>query len=209
MAIKSEPKKRTRRDPEQARANILEAALRVFQTCLPDEVGLKEIAREAGVSHALVTHYFGTYANLVETCLEHRFDMLRASLVTELLTSAPDVHSMLAKYRGAVGNAAADPATVRLVVWSALSGRADANDFFPHRQQGLKLLADTLEQLGGYDREDLEFCLVASFALSVIWRFGGKAMAGGLGKKSARELEATFEQRSTDMIRAYLARTSS
>lgn len=199
-------KKRTRRDPEEARAHILDAALRVFATKLPDQVGLVDIAKEAGVSHALVTHYFGTYGKLVEACLEHRFEHIRAGLLAELMTAQPDVPSMLAKYRSVVGRNAADPATVRLVVWSALSGRAEAEDFFPHRQQGLKLLADTLEKLGDDDRDDLEFCLVASFALAVVWRFGGRAMAGGLGKRAARDLESTFEQRTADMIRAYLSR---
>ena len=47
--------KRVRRSPEEARTVILDAADRVFGAHLPDAVGLKEIAREAGVSHALVT----------------------------------------------------------------------------------------------------------------------------------------------------------
>lgn len=198
--------KRTRRSPEDARAHIRDAALRVFAKNLPDAVGLKEVAKEAGVSHALVTHYFGTYDGLVESCLEHRFQSLRTSLLAELVTSERDVLSMLDKYRAVVSENASDPATVRLAVWSALSGRSDAEDFFPHREQGLRQLADVLSQLGDYRRNDLEFALIASFAMAVIWRLGGRAMAGGLGKKAARDLEATFEQRSADMIRAYLSR---
>src|SRR4051812_23554771 len=73
--------KRVRRTPEEARERILEAAERVFATHLPDVVGLKDVAREAGVSHALVTHYFGTYAALVEATLERRFDKVRDELI--------------------------------------------------------------------------------------------------------------------------------
>ena len=80
-ARKAQPRetrcKRARRSPEEARALILEAAERVFATHLPDVVGLKDVAREAGVSHALVTHYFGTYSALVEATLERRFFKLR------------------------------------------------------------------------------------------------------------------------------------
>ena len=61
---------RRRRAPEVARQELLAAAERVFGRAQPDEVGLKEVAREAGVSHALVTHYFGTYAGLIEAALE-------------------------------------------------------------------------------------------------------------------------------------------
>ena len=63
-------RKRVRRSPEEARTLILDAADAVFREHLPDAVGLKEVAKAAGVSHALVTHYFGTYANLVEAALE-------------------------------------------------------------------------------------------------------------------------------------------
>src|SRR6185503_1118148 len=63
---------RRRRDPATARQELLDAAERVFAQRQPDRVGLKEVAREAGVSHALITHYFGTYAGLLEATLERR-----------------------------------------------------------------------------------------------------------------------------------------
>src|SRR6185312_12580404 len=49
---------RRRRAPETARQEILDAAERVFARLHPDEAGLKVVGREAGVSHALITHYF-------------------------------------------------------------------------------------------------------------------------------------------------------
>src|SRR5262249_27617645 len=68
---------RRRRTPERARQEILDAAERVFARSQPDQVGLKEVAREAGVSHALITHYFGTYAGLLEAALERRIRATR------------------------------------------------------------------------------------------------------------------------------------
>ncbi|HSO35692.1 MAG TPA: helix-turn-helix domain-containing protein, partial [Labilithrix sp.] len=76
--------RRVRRSPEEAQTVILDAAERVFALHLPDAVGLKEVAREAGISHALITHYFGTYGGLVEATLERRFTRVRDTLVREL-----------------------------------------------------------------------------------------------------------------------------
>src|SRR6185503_18656066 len=75
---------RRRRSPEIARQEILDAAERVFTAFQPDQVGLKEVAREAGVSHALITHYFGTYAGLIEAALERRLRTLRETTLNRL-----------------------------------------------------------------------------------------------------------------------------
>jgi len=64
--------KRVRRDPEEARSVILDAAERVFAEKGPDAAGLKDVAAMAGVSHALVSHYFGSYDALVEETLARR-----------------------------------------------------------------------------------------------------------------------------------------
>jgi AcrR family transcriptional regulator len=201
------PTKRARRTPEEARTLILDAADRVFGRHLPDAVGLKEIGKEAGVSHALVTHYFKTYAGLVEAALERRFARLRLSLVNQLfvvLDAKAGVAEMLAEYRAAIALDAADPVTVRLAAWAMMSGRTVEADFFASRVQGLRLLADALEsRRGDVPREDLEFCLLASFALSVVWTVGGPVLAGALGK-SSQGSDLRFETRVTRMIDGYL-----
>ena len=74
-----------RRTPEAARDEILAAAERVFTDALPDSVGLKDVAREAGVSHPLVSHYFGTYEGLVDATLERRLLKLREDLTGEFV----------------------------------------------------------------------------------------------------------------------------
>lgn len=201
--------KRARRTPDEARTLILKAAERVFAERLPDVVGLKDVAREAGVSHALVTHYFGTYENLVETTLERRFHALRDALMRELTAtfeSADDAGTMLAAYRKAIAGASTDEVTVRLIVWAILSGRAGSADFFSHRVRGLALVADAIGTRARIPREDLEFLLVASFAITVVARFGGDAITGALGKRSRRELDALLEPRTTRMIEAFLGR---
>lgn len=198
---------RARRSPDEARLLILDAAERVFAKHLPDVVGLKDVAREAGVSHALVTHYFGTYASLVEATLERRFERLREELLPVMLglvASEADAKTMLAAYRNAIQRAASDPATLRLLIWAMLSGRVAADDFFTHRMQGLKLLADALERRSAAPREDLEFLLVVSFALAAIWTAGGRAFAGALGHKPTSEIGDAFERRTGAMIERFL-----
>jgi AcrR family transcriptional regulator len=207
--VKQPPARRVRRSPEEARAVILDAAGRVFAEHLPDAVGLKEIAREAGVSHALVTHYFKTYAGLVEATLEQRFERVRESLVQEVFAAHDEkatASDLLAAYRSAITRNATDPVTVRLAAWAMLSGRTAQEDFFAHRVQGLRVLADALEARTNIPRAELELALVASFALSVVWTVGGAALAGALGKKKSRHLDADFEQQVSTMIDAYLNR---
>jgi AcrR family transcriptional regulator len=57
---------RRRRTPEQARKEILDAAADLIARHGPDGVGLRRVAGAAGVTHGLVTHYFGTYRALVQ-----------------------------------------------------------------------------------------------------------------------------------------------
>ncbi len=198
---------RVRRSPDEARAHILDAADRVFAKHLPDVVGLKEVAAEAGVSHALITHYFGTYDALVEATLERRFNRVREELVPVVLglvSEQGDARAILQAHRKAIAKAASEPATVRLATWAFLSGRAAAADFFPHRVQGLKLLANALAARSSAPREDLELLLVASFALSVVWTCGRRVFAGALGRKPSRELDELFDHKIDDLLGAYL-----
>src|SRR3954471_17339397 len=106
---------RRRRTPDEARLEILDAAERVFTEFQPDQVGLKDVAREAGVSHALITHYFGTYAGLIEAALERRIRGLRESLLSRLRESGAlhrpgEMIAMLFR-------ALEDPVHLRLVRW--------------------------------------------------------------------------------------------
>jgi AcrR family transcriptional regulator len=55
---------RTRLDPDQRRDHILEVAGRVFSGTPYAQVSLGDVAREAGVSRSLVSHYFGSKRGL-------------------------------------------------------------------------------------------------------------------------------------------------
>src|SRR5215813_3343730 len=113
---------RVRRTPEAARAHILDAADRVFREHLPDAVGLREIAAEAGVSHGLVTHYFATYEGLITAVIARRLDAARTAAFAHLaqMTFAPDEVPLLSM----LVDLLEDRTLVRLLVWSILSGRS-------------------------------------------------------------------------------------
>lgn len=87
MPKKPAPPPRRRRAPEEAREEILVAAERVIAKDGPDRAGLKSVATEAGVSHALVTHYFGTYDALVREVFDRNNRSL-AGAVLQALASA-------------------------------------------------------------------------------------------------------------------------
>jgi AcrR family transcriptional regulator len=57
--MRTEQPRWSRRDPDDRRREILAAARRLFATRPYAEVSVTAVAREAGVSRALVTHYFG------------------------------------------------------------------------------------------------------------------------------------------------------
>jgi AcrR family transcriptional regulator len=75
MEQKPEPR---RRNPEQTRARILDAAADTFTASGYAKAGLREIAGRAGVAPSLVSRYFGAKASLFEQALIH---LLRANSV--------------------------------------------------------------------------------------------------------------------------------
>jgi TetR/AcrR family transcriptional regulator, repressor for neighboring sulfatase len=211
-AVRSERRatqKRTRRTPEESVTLILDAADRVFARHLPDAVGLKQIAKEAGVSHALVTHYFGTYDALVEQTLSRRTLRLREGFIADLMRVASEdggTVELLAAHRKALARVARDPATMRLVVWALLSGRANQAEFFPSRLRGLELLADALTHrtTPPVEREDLELAIMTSLSLGLLWALARQSVLGSFGRPTGPEADADFDARVGRMLDAFL-----
>lgn len=155
---------RTRRTPDEARALILDAATTLLGDRGPDSVGLKDVARAAGVSHALVTHYFGTIDALIDAALASHAEKQRLALVAAIL-DRPDAgpREWLEQWFAWVNR----PAVARLLAWSFLTGRIAQRDFFSRRTRGAKRVADAIQaRLGsgpdGVDlpRQDLEFAIM-------------------------------------------------
>jgi AcrR family transcriptional regulator len=61
---------RQRRTPEDARRLLLQAGELVLGQKGPEKATLRDVADAAGVSHALITHYFKTFDGLVDAVFE-------------------------------------------------------------------------------------------------------------------------------------------
>ena len=182
------PPPRPRRSPEEAKTTILEAARRLLSERGPDAVGLKDVARAAGVSHALVSHYFGTYGELVEAVMEAHVLSFRTKMLADIASSPA---ASPAAWVDRFFEQLSDPLHARLSMWAVLSGRFEREDFFSRRHQGLRLVADALELRMGEllpgaappSREDLERLLALVIASatgysamrSLIWPMFGRA----------------------------------
>lgn len=207
------PARRLRRDPEQARAHILAAAQRVFASRGPDAVGLKDVAREAGVSHGLVTHYFGTYDALVEAALEDHAERARSHILT-LLARAElgDARSVIDAFFDVVEQ----PGYGRLLSWALLSGRAASESFFARRILGPKQVADAIELRlrerlpdRAVDRDEIEFLLLLVMAAGFGYALGGGMLWTAMGRTPTKERAGDFRRRLAELLRGRLALASS
>lgn len=204
----AKPRRRfVRRSPDEARQTILDAAERVFTRFVPDEVGLREIAEEAEISHGLITHYFGTYAGLIEATLARRLTGARTAMLERLVgaTFTPDEVPLVE----ALAELIHEPLTLRLLGWAMMSGRSRRHEFLGDR--GLRLVADgitaRLAALGlpAPPRERIEFAVAASVALALGFAIAGDAMDASLGREPPFDRSAAFREIKV-MIRRYVDR---
>jgi len=198
---------RRRRTPEAARQELLDAAEQVFGEFNPDQVGLVDIAREAGVSHALITHYFGTYAGLVEATLERRIRRLREQILTKLREAG--ALSRPSDLIGLLFRALEDPVHVRLVKWMLASDRPSAANAFALQDQGLQHVAFTVANAIDPDAdrrtiEKIELALLTAVAAAYGYAITKYALAGSIGRGMSPQLDIDVQQTLAGMLRAYL-----
>ncbi len=196
------PRPRIRRSPEEARELILGATRQLLRERAPDAIGLKDVARAAGVSHALVTHYFGTIDALVDAALETLAEANRHELVRRVLGRADEgPRAWMEQWFEWVTR----PEAPRLLAWSFLTGKTTRADFFSRRTRGLSKFADLMQQrfAGELDvsREDIEFILLLLMAAPFGYAIGRAGFWSGLGKdKPGPEEDAMFFGRLADLV---------
>lgn len=195
---------RTRRDPQEAREHILAAAERVFATKSPDVAGLKDVAREAGVSHALVTHYFGRYELLVEEVVERVLAAIRGRVAALLLANvaAPDPEAVMR----ALFEGFRDPSAIRLLAWTFLRGQLSGPGSLPDRVRGLEAMANLLEPHVPASREEIEWVIVTGITASFGFVISGEAYLRALGHEPSSQHEERFRAFLGDLLRDRLFR---
>ncbi|MEO7094190.1 MAG: TetR/AcrR family transcriptional regulator [Polyangiales bacterium] len=198
---------RRRRSPEEARLEILDAADRVFIEFQPDQVGLKDVGREAGVSHALITHYFGTFAGLIEAALERRISKLRETMLERLRQAG--ALSRPSELIGILFAALEDPVHLRLMRWLLASERPSAAYAFGLQAQGLQVIsrqvATALDPAPSAQMIDkVELALLTAVSAAYGYALAKYALVGGLGRQASAELDAEVQKTLAAMVQAHI-----
>ena len=193
-------KTRVRRTPEAARALILDAAKQVFADQGPSKTHLKAVAKVAGVSHSLVTHYFGTVDALVEEVIEAHMLGVKATILDGLSTQPVQAEAILER----VFKALSDPLQGRLMAWVLLSGRVDSAEFFAKNTMGLRHIADFFLGSGSTAerRRDLENRLVMLWCATVGYGASASVLWDSLGVEHTPDRDAEFLQLLTESLNA-------
>jgi TetR/AcrR family transcriptional regulator, repressor for neighboring sulfatase len=202
-----EPPPRRRRPPELARQEILDAAERVFAAAQPDQVGLKEVAREAGVSHALITHYFGTYAGLLEAALERRLTAMRETVLARL--REPDALARPNELLGVLFRTLDDPVHLRLTTWLLASERPASAHAFGLQRRGLSIVAEQVARAldPNADRaliHELELVLLTAVSAAYGYAIAKTALAGALGRQPSHELDEQVRTTLGAMVHSHI-----
>jgi AcrR family transcriptional regulator len=196
---------RKRRSPDEARRTILDAAQKLLSQHGPDGIGLKEIAREASVSHALLSHYFGTYESLVDAALADHLTSQRLDGIQRIMRSPPHPSAWL----DIAFEQLAHPLSGRLLVWAMLTGRLEREDFVVLRDRGLAQVVDLLEaylRASGKttDRDALERGVLIGFCAAIGYSLGRNALWGSLGKRASAEKDLAFRSQLASVLLAAL-----
>jgi TetR/AcrR family transcriptional regulator, repressor for neighboring sulfatase len=198
---------RRRRAPEEARQEILDAAEHVFLESLPDQVGLKDVARVAGVSHGLVTHYFGTFAQLVEATLERRIRGLREMLSSRLREAG--ALSRPGELLASLFRALEDPVHLRLTRWLLASERPAAGHAFAIRDHGLQMIAGQVANaIDPHPSPELigkiELTLLCAVSAAYGYAIGKYPLSGAIGREVSTELDNRVLDTLAAMMQSYL-----
>src|ERR1700684_519738 len=114
---------RTRRNAEEARGAILDAAERRLVAAGPGAIRLQEVAADVGVSHPTVLHHFGSREGLIEAVVVRALVSLDAVLLATMRT-APEPPEKVEAMLGGVFDALTTGGHGRAFLWLALSGYA-------------------------------------------------------------------------------------
>lgn len=199
---------RRRRPPEAARGEILDAAERLLAAQAPDAVGLVDVAREAGVSHALVSHYFGTYVGVVDAVLERRRAAVRAVALARLAAvDALEPDALV----DVLFEALSDRSFVRLSLWAMAVERPSASAALTMSSQGMRMLADGIAaRLGdrrAATRRRIEQALVIGCSAAWGYVVARESWMAALGHAPSPAFDRGLRRALGEMLRAFTAST--
>lgn len=205
MSVNRTGARRRRRSPEEARREILDAAAELIARDGPDRVTLSGIAEAVGVSHALVSHYFGTVHAVAAAAL-HEENLRYRRRVSERVRAdagVPYADSILEVMFGAL----ADQRYIRLWAWAHLN--ADHDEM---TADGLDGFVDAIEEGISQalpperrpQRSRIEAVLLLGLAAGYGYVLGGRAWETGLGHAGDDSRPAAFRAALSTALSDYL-----
>lgn len=173
---------RRRRSPDQARSEILAAATDLIAERGPDAVTLRQVGEAAGVTHGLVTHYFGTYETLVQAVLQRANEQRRRRIRDRI--RADDGIAYADRVMDVLFEVITDQQYVRLWAWAMLRAVPSGSE-----TDGLAGFVDALEEgigavLKGPDmpsRTRIEHTVLLALSASYGYALGRVSWLSGMG----------------------------
>jgi hypothetical protein len=104
----------------------------------------------------------------------------------------------------------AHPISGRTLAWAILGDRLESEDFFPRRDQGMRMVRDAIEarvrtQLGegvAPNREDIEFAIALVFCSALGYSVARTVVWGSLSREPTPERDRWFREKLADLITA-------
>ena len=176
---------RKRRSPEQARREIMEAAKTVLITQGPDALKISNIAKQAGISHPLILHHFGSTDGLILN-LQNK---IARDIREQLLHTFQNI-SIEKGITQALGDLSS-PTNARLMAWLIARGHSP---FPPEEEKGLQQIRDVLHHKTGRPKKELNnLILIILFAMYGEGLFG-EALRTRLGIEDPDTAQQDFQK---------------
>jgi TetR/AcrR family transcriptional regulator, repressor for neighboring sulfatase len=152
---------------------IIDAAVELYAGRNPDEVTVRDIAERAGVSHALVHHYFGTKGEVLRAVLERNAQRLHSKVDW----TAPAEHVAVQVFRSSLDN----PDYARAVLRKSVDGTQP--EWLQRGFPPMERLVDLISTRRDGELSELEHCDPQVAAMVIVaFNFGWIATEGWLLK---------------------------
>jgi AcrR family transcriptional regulator len=159
------------------------------------------------VSHALITHYFGTYAGLLEATLQRRTRALREATLARL--REPEALERPADLLELLFRTLQDPVHLRLMRWMLASERPAASHTFALQEHGLAVLAGQVARALSPEPDaallrQVEVTLLTAVAAAYGYALAKHTLAPALGREPSRELDDEVRHTLASMVQTQI-----
>ena len=176
---------RVRRTPEEARANILEAAEKRLREHGLDGLNVTAVAAEAGISHATLLHHFGSVDGMREALADQMFLSLIKDIVDAVGARMPPdkITERLFKTLSQGGHAT-------LLAWRKVDGSRERKDTAALETLFERLMASATESLDPQAAADVRRWYYIMSCAAIGHGLSGNVLASVLGMSNSEKESA-------------------